>query len=166
MDEQQAVAALAAVVGTWDVTQTIRPTSDAAPVVQRAIATNRMVAGRWLVVDHRTESGFEGHGVYGWDAQAGRITGVWVDGAGGGMVRTSGDWDAASRTMTSLCEAVHQGSTRHYREITTTRGDGSRLYRHLVPTPDGGEHELITAVHTRRADEAAPLPLPGPASEW
>jgi len=165
-EEADAIAVLASFVGTWDVALTIRPTPTAPPISQRAVVTNRLVGGRWLVVDHRTESGFEGHGVYGWDDDVVRYTGIWVDGAGAGVVRVWGLWDATSRTLTWDCETVHAGRAHKYREITTTRADGTRLYRHLVPTSEGGEHEMITAVHTRRPDDDAPLPVVGHMSGW
>ncbi len=39
---------------------------------QKGVSTNRRIGdGRWLIVDYRAEGGFEGHGVYGYDAAKG-----------------------------------------------------------------------------------------------
>jgi hypothetical protein len=136
-------------LGTWDTELQIRPGPGAEPITTKGRTVNRLVGGRWLVSDHTTESGFEGHGVYGWDADQGRYVAVWVDAAGGGMARGVGDWDEASRTMTYHFEVEHQGRKVRYRELTETQDDGSLAYRNLMATPDGGEYEAITATYRR-----------------
>lgn len=139
-------------VGVWNVELEIRPGPDAAPIRQKGISTNRTIAeGRWLIVDHRTEGGFEGHGVYGWDPGTGKYTGTWVDSMQTRIAHSEGTWDAETRTMTFVTETSHQGRTIRYREITQTLDDGSRVYRHLVPTPDGGEFEMIHATYRKSA---------------
>lgn len=136
-------------VGAWDAELEIWPGPGAPGQRQRGRADNRRVGG-WLIVDFRADSGFEGHGVYGWDAEAGRYTGVWVDGLGGGMARATGTWDAATRTMTYTAEASVGGQRRRYREQTTTIDADTLAYRHLVPMPDGSEHTLMTITYRRR----------------
>ena len=137
-------------VGEWDVDLEVTPPG--APANRsRGTAMSRRVGGRWLVTDYRTEQGFEGHGVYGFDEQLGKYVGTWVDAMSGGMARSVGAWDAEARTMTFDTEAVHQGRVHRYREITTTLPDGSLEYRHLLAMPDGTEHLLIRSVYRRRA---------------
>ena len=102
-------------------------------------------------MDYRADSGFEGHGVYGYDAAKGKYTAAWVDSMQSCIARSEGDWDPATRTMTFVTEAAHGGRTIRYREITQTLPDGTQVYRNLVPTPDGGEFEMIRSVYRRRA---------------
>jgi hypothetical protein len=138
-------------VGTWDVELTITPAPGAQPIVQKGVSQNRRVGGgRWLVTDLRVDSGFEGHGVYGWDAALGKYVGVWVDSMLGSIARSTGTWDAAARTMTLVTEATSQGRVVRYREITQLRDDGTQLYSNLMPLPDGGEFEMLRAIHRRR----------------
>jgi hypothetical protein len=153
-DPEQKVAAATAVfqkdVGVWDAEIEIRPAPGAAPIAQKGVSTNRLIAGgRWLVVEYRTESGFEGHGVHGWDGATERYTGVWVDSMQGGIARSEGTWDAAARTMTFVTEVTQGDKSFCYREITQTLEDGTQVYRNLVPSP-GGEFEMIRAVYRRR----------------
>ena len=139
-------------LGVWDAEVTITPGPGAAPIRQTGVSTNRLVAGRWLVIDYRSDAGFEGHGVYGWDATRERYVGSWVDSAQVTIARSEGSWDPETRTMSYLTETVTaKGAPLRYRELTQTQADGSLLYRNLVPTPDGGEFELIRTVYRRRA---------------
>ncbi len=138
--------------GVWDAEVEIRPGPGAPVVRQKGVSTNRRIGGgRWLIVDYRAESGFEGHGVYGYDAAKGKYTAAWVDSMQACIARSEGDWDPATRTMTFVTEATHGGRTIRYREITQTLPDGTQVYRNLVPTPDGGEFEMIRSVYRRRA---------------
>ncbi|HYJ32967.1 MAG TPA: DUF1579 family protein [Candidatus Binatia bacterium] len=139
-------------VGTWDAESVIRPGPEASPVPAKGVARNRRIAGgRYLVMDYASDSGFEGHGIYGWDPARGRYTGVWVDSTSSAIARSEGTWDPATRTMTY--ETVVDLGTRsvRYREITQTQEDGSLLYRNLVPLPQGGEFEMVRVVYRRRA---------------
>jgi hypothetical protein len=153
---EQRIAAATAVFakdeGTWDAEMTIVPGPGMAPIQQKGVSTNRRIAGgRWLVVDFRAESGFEGHGVYGWDAARERYTGAWVDSLQTAIARGEGTWDPAARTMTFEVEVAHAGQMVRYREVTKTLPDGSLEYRHFLPTPGGGEFEMIRTVYRRRA---------------
>jgi hypothetical protein len=122
------------------------------PIHQKGVTTNRLIGGgRWLVVDYKADSGFEGHGVYGWDPSAGNYVGVWVDSMQSSIARSTGAWDPATRTMTFQSEATHQGQTVRYTETTQAIEDGTQVYRNLVPTPDGGHFEMIRSVYRRRS---------------
>jgi hypothetical protein len=136
-------------VGTWDaeVTITLGPGEPA----QRStgVAQNRLV-GRWLVVDFKNETGFEGHGVYGWDAGRQAYVGVWVDSARTVLPLMTGRYDAATRTMTYDAEAqTPDGRTLRWREVTERPDDDTQRFRQIWPLPDG-EHEMMTITYRRR----------------
>ena len=147
---EQPIAVLEMDVGEWDAEVEVRPGPDAAPLRQTGLASNRLVAGKWLVVDYRADSGFEGHGIYGWDEAKGKYTGAWVDSMQTCIARSEGTWDADARTMSYVTEATHRGRIIRYRELRQFLDDGTRLYRNLVPLPDGGEFEMIRTVYRRR----------------
>ncbi len=65
--------------------------------------------------------------------------------------RANGTWDGATKTMTYHVEVTHEGKTVRYREETRTLPDGSQVYRNLLPTPDGGEFEMIRTTYRKRA---------------
>lgn len=146
----EAVAVFAKDVGVWDIELTVTAAPGAASVLQRSTAENRIVGERWLISDHRGESGFAGHGIYGWDDEKRVYTGIWIDSVQSSMARSLGTWNALERTMTVVTEFSHQGKILRYREITQTVEDGLLLYRNLVPTPDGGEFEMIRGNYRRR----------------
>lgn len=152
---EEKIAAMTAVFakdeGVWDAETEIRPGPGATPLRTKGVSANKRIGGgRWLVVDYRTDSGFEGHGIYGWDARAEKYAGVWVDSMQTAISRAEGSWDPATKTMTYHVEATHGGQKVRYREETRTQPDGSLLYRHLVPTPDGGEFEMIRTIYRKR----------------
>jgi len=174
---EAATAVLRADVGTWDADLKVTPAPGMAPFESKGVATTRLVGDRWLVVDIESDGGFAGHGVYGWDAATGEYVSVWVnsmqsspargrgrwDAATGEYVsvwvdsmqsspaRGRGRWDAATATMTYEVEAWHAGQTMRYREQTERVSDDIHVYRNLLPTPDGGEFEMIRTVYRRRA---------------
>jgi hypothetical protein len=150
MSTDEAQRVLTKDLGTWDVELVITPGPGAPPNTTKGTATNRLVAGRWLVTDHTTESGFEGHGVYGWDEANACFVGVWVDSGGAGIARGVGTWDDAGRTMTFDMEVEHQGQTIRYQEVTESLEDGTRRYRNVMSMPGGDEFEVITATYRRR----------------
>jgi hypothetical protein len=154
-DQADAIAAASAVfendVGVWDAEFEIRPAPGAEPIVQHAVASNKRIGGgRWLIVDYRSDSGFEGHGVYGWDPSIGKYTGIWVDSMGTSIARSVGTYDTNTRTATYVTEIMAGDRNFRYRETIQHCADGTRLYRNLVATPEGGEHEMIRMVYRKR----------------
>jgi hypothetical protein len=137
-------------VGSYDAEITVRPGPDAAPVKQTGASTVTLLAGRWLVVDYRSDSGFEGHGVYGWDEAQRRYTGVWVDSMMPGIARSEGSWNASTRTLDLATESVQEGRTVRCREQRQIAEDGTQIYRNLLPLPDGSELEVVRVVYRRR----------------
>jgi hypothetical protein len=149
-DEAAALAVLHKDLGEWDVELEVTPYPGADANRTTGVADNRLVAGRWLVSDLTTESGFSGHGVYGWDPAQRAYVVIWVDAMSGGIAQGTGSWDEASQTMTYDFEVELQDQMVRYREVTQEVGEGERLYRNLRTMPDGREHEVIRATHRRR----------------
>lgn len=135
--------ALDAQVGEWEAELVVTPPG-APGNRSRARASRRLVAGRWLVTDYRTEQGFEGHGVLGYGPD-GRLAGTWVDAMSPAIARSTGTFDEATGTLTLEVEA----NGRRYREVTVFRPDGTHEYQNLLPMPDGSEHLLIRSVYRR-----------------
>jgi hypothetical protein len=147
---KEATAVLSADVGTWDADLEVTPGPGMSPVRSNGVATTRLIGDRWLVVDIESDGGFAGHGVYGWDAEAGEFVSVWVDSMQSSPARGRGRWNPATATMTYEVEARHAGQVIRYREQTERVSDDTHIYRNLLPTPDGGEFEMIRTVYRRR----------------
>lgn len=137
-------------VGTWDAELTITPGPGAPPIVQTGVSQNRLLGDSWLIVDYRAASGFEGHGVYGWDDLRRCYIGTWIDSVSPTMARLEGSWDIATRTMSFTAETLRDGNPFRYREVTRTLDEGVQLYQNLVPLPGGGEFELIRTIYRRK----------------
>jgi len=140
-------------VGTWDAHVVVRPGPGQAEQVSRGVRVNRLVAGgRWLVSEFRNETtGFEGHGVYGWDAVKKKYVGTWVDDMRSFLAISEGTWDEKTRTMTYWNELTRpDGNVMRWREETETRDADTQVFRSLFAGPDGAEFEAMTVTYTRR----------------
>jgi hypothetical protein len=139
-------------VGTWSSEVIVTPAPGMPPQPSRGEAVGKLIAGgKWLVVEYRNDSGFEGHGIYGWDAGAGRYVATWVDEMRPSIWVMHGDWDAKKRTMTFHGEATKpDGSTLRWREITESIDDDTRVMRSIFPGPDGTDFEMITVTYRRK----------------
>jgi hypothetical protein len=138
-------------VGTWDAEVEVRMFG-APPEKSRGVSVNRLLSnGLWLVCDFRNETtGFEGHGIYGWDAQKKKYIGTWVDSMRTFLAPMEGTWDAATRTMTFVVDHAGPRGPMRWRETTQTVDDDTQIYRLIMPGQDGGESEVMTVTYKRR----------------
>jgi hypothetical protein len=137
-------------VGTWDAVVEVKtggPTQ-----VSTGVMVGRLACGGlWLVTDFKNETGFEGHGVYGFDPVKGKYTGFWVDPMRTGLAPMEGLWDPSTKTMTMVAELVLPGGrTMRWRETTETVDDDTQVWRSLMPGPDGREVEVMKTTYRRR----------------
>lgn len=140
---------LAREVGSWaaEITVHIGP---GAPSVSHGRLEGRLVAGgAWLVTEYRNPgTGFEGHGVYGWDAVACAFTGTWVDNGTMALRVMHGRWDPDSETMVYEAHIEHPTAMTH-RQITRWHGRDARDFSSSVVFPDGKERLVMTAQYRR-----------------
>jgi hypothetical protein len=141
------LAFLAEDAGTWSAEMVVNGPSGPQRSVGRSVS--RMLGGRWLVTDFKNETGFEGHGVYGFDPARGAYVGTWVDDMRPFLPVMEGRWDEATRTMTYVGEATMNGRPFRWRETTERVDADTRVFRTFMPTPDGGEFEVVTATYRR-----------------
>jgi hypothetical protein len=143
-------ALLAADAGTWEADIEFRPAPGAPPQTSRGVSNNRMLGGRWLIADFRNETGFEGHGIYGWDPVRRKYTGTWVDSLRSFLAVAEGTYDDASRTLTLWAEARLPDRLLRWREVTERPDEDTRLFRILVALDGGGEFAPMTVRYRRR----------------
>jgi hypothetical protein len=102
-------------------------------------------------MDFKADSGFEGHGIYGFDPVRGKYVGTWVDTMRTSLAQLEGTWDADKRTMTFVGEMkTPDGRTVRWREVTEHVDALTQVYRSIVPMPDGSEHVAIEVTYRRR----------------
>lgn len=143
---------LQADVGEWSADITVFPGPGAPPQASKGTLVGRLISGgRWLVTDfvnHTT--GFEGHGVYGYNAPSRKYIGTWVDDMRTNLHVGEGAWDAETSTMTYVWHATgSDGQTRTWRETKQTLSPAEQVFRVLMPMADGSEFEVMRAVYRR-----------------
>jgi hypothetical protein len=109
----------------------------------------RMLGGRWLLLDFRNETGFEGHGIYSYDPETRSYVGTWVDSMRSFIAVGRGEWNAATRTMTYH---YHRSGTQlmQWREESTLNADGTQSFR-VIMTGPGGDMVMMKA-HYHKAE--------------
>jgi len=139
-------------VGTWDAEVIVRPGPGAPEQRSTGVSVSRLVGGRWLVTDFTNEtSGFDGHGIHGWDAARKAYVGTWVDPMRTFMTVMEGAWDPETQTMTYHAEArLPDGRTLTWRELNQRVDERTQVFRQLWALP-GGEHEMMTVTYRRRS---------------
>jgi uncharacterized protein DUF1579 len=152
MGDEAQLAVLAKDVGTWDAEVVVRAGPGAPPLPSRGKSVSRLACGgRWLVTDFDNESGFEGHGVTGYDPRKGCYVSTWVDNMRTFLAVAEGSWDAEKRTMTFVYSAtLPDGRTLRWREETRSVDDDTQLFRQVMPGPDGTEVETLAVTYRRR----------------
>ena len=139
-------------VGDWDASITITPQPGAPPQSSTGRLSARLISGgRWLVTDFKNHTtGFEGHGIYGFNPGAKRYVGTWVDDMRTNLYVGEGDWDESASTMTYEWKAaMPDGRSMAWRETTKRVSADEQLFRVLFPLPDGGEFEMMRVVYRR-----------------
>ena len=140
-------------VGTWDAAVEVRFAPGQPPQVSKGQATRRLACGGlWLITEFMNETtGFEGHGVFGYDPARKKYVGTWVDPMRTFMATSEGTWDAAAKTMTMWTEATGpHGKPMRWREVTEARNADTQVWRSFMSLPDGGEAEVMTVTYRRR----------------
>lgn len=142
-------------VGEWDASITVTPAPGAPPQASTGRLVSRLICGgRWLVTDFKNHTtGFEGHGIYGYNVASKRYVGTWVDDMRSNLYLGEGLWDAATKTMTYLWSAtLPNGAAMKWRETTQTLSETEQLFRVLFPSPSGAEadeFEMMRALYRR-----------------
>jgi Protein of unknown function (DUF1579) len=139
-------------VGEWDASITITPGPGAAPQESTGRLVGRLISGgRWLVTDFKNHTtGFEGHGIYGYNPASKRYVGTWVDDMRTNIYVGEGQWDETSRTMTYVWSAaMPNGQAMTWKETSETVSENERVFRVLFPSPGGSEFEMMRVFYRR-----------------
>ncbi len=138
-------------VGTWDGEIDVRPHPGAEPLRSKGVMVSRMVGGRWIVSDFRNETtGFEGHGIFGWDDGKQAYVATWVDATRGSLVIGMGSMDPSARTMTFRYELARGGNILRWRDVNRFIDDDTQEFRSFIEIAPGTEHEVVSARYRRR----------------
>jgi hypothetical protein len=156
-------------VGTWDVRADLRLQPNARPVSIKATATSKLIGNRWLVtelqgVEAKGMPRFEGLGVNGFDAGAGKYVGYWVDGSRGIAIPVSGTYDPKTAVFTtSSIERNRDGSTTSVRSETKRTSPDTEVTTFTATDAKGRSFVRMLLTYTRsgRAQSAEARPGEG-----
>ena len=145
---------LAADVGTWDAQVETWMAPGQPPATSKAVETNRLVGGRFLVSDFKGDFGgmsFEGHGVSWWDPASKTYKGVWVDSMSTGPMMGSSTWNPATKTATGEMTGPDMtGAVQTSRSETVYKADGTRVTSMYTKGPDGKDVQTMRITYTKR----------------
>ncbi len=139
-DDQSPIKVLAMEDGVWDadVTTTMPgPDGKVTPSTSKAVETNRMLAGKWLISDIKGEffgAPFEGHGLYGYDAKKGKYVATWIDSMSTHIDTMMGSYDEKTKTLTYHAEIENpdDGKLMKMRLEFQFNNDGTRTLSEFV----------------------------------
>jgi hypothetical protein len=150
---------LAADEGTWDATvKAFMGGPGTEPMVSKGTEVNTvMTGGLWLLSRFQGDFGgtaFEGRGQFGYDPIKKKYVGTWIDSMVPTMSVLEGSYDAKTRTMTYVGDAVDPNTKSKYsqRMVTTTKDDGSRVFTLYMKgdMTGGNEAKALEITYTKR----------------
>lgn len=142
-------------VGTWDTKMTAWMDPSAPPVTSTGKSVNTAVlGGRQVRMDFNGQfmgQPFEGVGYSGYDNVRGKYTGTWIDNMSTGLMMSSGDYDAATRTYTfraDMPDMMKPGATIPIRE-TLRIIDADHHVMEMYEPRDGKEVKTMMLEYSR-----------------
>lgn len=141
--------------GTWDTEMTMWQPG-APEQKSKGTTVNKMVlGGRYQESSHTsTMMGmpFEGHGTLGYDNAKKIFENVWIDNMGSGVIKMSGPWDAASKSVTLIGKMIDPSTLMEmdYKEIFKVADDNNQSMEMYGPGPDGKEYKMMEIKFSRK----------------
>ncbi|MEO8359067.1 MAG: DUF1579 family protein [Vicinamibacteria bacterium] len=139
-------------VGDWDGVISVTPAPGAPAQESKGRLNGKLISGgKWLILDFKNHTtGFEGHGIYGFDPAKKRYVGTWVDDVRGTIDVAEGDWDDDTRTLTyHWSTTLPNGSKMSWTETSQKVSDSEQVFRVFFPQPDGSPFEMMRAVYKK-----------------
>ena len=142
--------------GTWNSEVTLWEKPGAPPQKSMGITVNKMVlGGRYQESVHTgTMMGmpFEGHATMGFDNMKKVFESTWIDNMGTGIMKISGPWDAATKsiTLTGKMTDAMSGKDTDYKETFTVIDDNTQMMDMFAHGADGKEMKMMEIKFTRK----------------
>ena len=149
--------ALEPFVGTWTYTAQWWVSPNTIPEAMTGTTTNSLIfGGRFLQQTFRGEAQgyppFDGLGLTGYDNIRQEYQSVWLDNMGTGLMTSTGQFDAATQTMTETgdfsCPMTGEAH-RKFRAVWKTIDPTHNSYTSYSFTPDGTEFKSMEILYTK-----------------
>jgi hypothetical protein len=145
-------------VGTWDAEITIfSPEEGTPPMKSKGTEKNELLpGGMWLVSRFEGEivgMPFAGVGTSGYDPVEKKYVGTWVDSMSPHLMTTKGEYDPATKTLTSTGEGRDYTTGQPYTAKLVTRflDKNTRIFEMHLPGMDGKHWKMMETKYTRRS---------------
>jgi hypothetical protein len=143
-------------VGTWDAEITLFPPG-ADPVKSKGTEKNELLkGGMWLMSRFEGDMAgmkFAGTGLTGYDPVEKKYVGTWADSMSPHLMIIKGEYDPATKTMTSTGEGREpSGETYQSKLISRHLDDGVRTFELHMRTPEGEFTKMMEIKYTRRGE--------------
>lgn len=142
--------------GTWNSEITLWEKPGAPPQKSAGTTENKMVlGGRYQEsINKSTMMGmpFEGHGTLGYDNTRKTFESTWIDNMGTGVMKMSGPWDAATKSITLTGKMMDpmSGKETDDKETFTVVDDNTQIMDMWGKGPDGKEFKMMEIKFTRK----------------
>lgn len=142
--------------GAWTAEITMWEKPGSAPNKSTGSVMNKMVlGGRYQESVHTgTMMGmpFEGHGTLGYDNAKNIFESTWIDNMGSGIIKMSGPWVAATRSVTLTGMMTDPGTFKEteYKETFTVIDDNTQMMAMYAPGADGKEFKMMEIKYSRK----------------
>lgn len=126
------------------------------PQKSTGTVTNKMVmGGRYQEAIHNSTmmgQPFEGHSTLGWDNIRKMFESTWIDNMGTGVMKVSGPWDAATKTITLSGPMMDftTGKETNFKEVLKVVDDNTQHVEMYGTGPDGKEWKMMEIHLTRK----------------
>jgi hypothetical protein len=142
--------------GKWNAEINMWMSPDAPPVKSNGTTVNKTVlGGRYQESVHNSNMmgmPFEGHGTLGYDNAKKVIESSWIDNFGTGVMKMTGAWDAATKSVTlkGTCVDPSSGKDCEMKEVFKVIDDNTHIMEMYGPSPkDGKEMKMMEMKFTR-----------------
>ena len=143
-------------VGEWKVVSRFWVKPGEAPMIEKGRATHKWVLGkRFLKQRYKGRwngQPYRGMGFLGYDKVQKAYVANWIDSAGTGIMRATGEFNTASDSLELItqyyCPVV--GGLRRGRSVTKIISDDKHIYEMYDAGPDGTEMKVMEIIYTRR----------------
>lgn len=138
--------------GRWNADITIYPGPGSPAQKDKGVEENKLdFNGLWLTTDVRTDGGFKGHGVTGYDPARKVYVGVWVDNMSTSLITSEASFDASAKTFTAKGQApdMATGKLRPFRSVVRYPDADTRHLESWMAGDDGKEMKTLEIRYTR-----------------
>ena len=107
--------------------------------------------GLWVFASFESEfagSPFKGRGVTGYDVDAKKVVGAWVDSASTSLMRLEGQFEGEKLVLNTQGKDPMTGETYPEKHVHTYKGKDERVLE-MIALRDGAEHLLMRITYTR-----------------